>query len=455
MDNIYSQEIIEFLKQNVIFRDVAIFDDPDAINKLCAIIDVSTVEQGQTILQMGDRGDSIVLVLDGIVDIIVKKNAKNGADSETVKAGEVHCGSFVGEMALIGQATRMASVQAQTKCCIGTIRSDDFWGYFNKTPTMAKNIIVEMNRRSKEISANYINRLIDEKEEQQRAREELERKVAEKTDMLREKDVQLLTMDRISGITKLAAGIAHEINNPLSFVKSSVSFVKKGVGKMVGAAHYWDDKPLAKDIADDYKDYLSQINFEYMIKTLDDKFDRIQKGIERIIVIVKNLKSFSRVDKGELCSIDLNQSIKEAVSVLDTEDRENVEFVTELGEMPLFECSANEIHQAILYALQNAIDAVEDNGIVRVASSYNEDDKMITIKIVDNGKGMTPDVLRNAMQPFFTTKPVGSGTGLGLTIIERIITGHNGKLRVASTENSGTTVTMILPVGKKDSDADG
>ncbi|MGR3176945.1 MAG: sensor histidine kinase, partial [Candidatus Anammoxibacter sp.] len=140
----------------------------------------------------------------------------------------------------------------------------------------------------------------------------------------------------------------------------------------------------------------------------------------------------------------------------DTEDRENIEFVTELADnMPLFECSANEIHQAILYVLQNAIDAVEDNGIVRVASFYNEDDKTITMKIIDNGKGMSPDVLRNAMQPFFTTKPVGSGTGLGLTIIERIITGHDGKIQIVSTEDSGTTVTMILPVVKKSSGADG
>ncbi|MGR3177750.1 MAG: cyclic nucleotide-binding domain-containing protein, partial [Candidatus Anammoxibacter sp.] len=362
MDNIYSPEIIELLKQNVIFRDVDIFNDLDVLKELCAIVDVSNVEPDQTIMKIGDPGDTIVLVLDGIVDVIVKKDAKNGMDSETVKANEVHGGSFVGEMALISKSTRVATVMAQTKCCIGTIKSVDFWDYFRKTPGLAKNIIVEMNRRSKEVSTHYINRLIAEKDEQARAREELEQKVQEKTDMLREKDVQLLTMDRISGITKLAAGIAHEINNPLSFVKGSVTFVKKGVAKMVGAAHYWDDKDIPKEIADDYKDYLSQINFDYMITTLESKFDRIQKGIERIIVIVKNLKSFSRVDKGETCAIDLNQSIKEAVAVLDTEDRENIEFVTELADnMPLFECSANEIHQAILYVLQNAIDAVEDN----------------------------------------------------------------------------------------------
>ncbi|MGR3317595.1 MAG: ATP-binding protein [Candidatus Anammoxibacter sp.] len=453
-----NQEIVELLKQNVIFRNIDTFDEPDVVKEIFAIIKISYLEPGQTIMEMGDPGDSIVLILDGIVDVIVKKEVKGGESEssyETVKANEVHSGSFVGEMALISQSTRIASVRTQTKCCIGTIQSVDFWHYFRKNPGLAKNIIIEMNRRAKDVSANYINRLIAEKEEQKRAKEELEIMVKEKTEQLREKDVQLLTMDRISGITKLAAGIAHEINNPLSFVKGSVTFVKKGVSKMVGAAQYWDDKPLSKDIADDYKDYLSQINFDYMIKTLDDKFDRIRKGIDRIVVIVKNLKSFSRVDKGDMCNIDLNQSIKEAVEVLDTEDRENVEFVTELEDgMPLFECSANEIHQSILYALQNAIDAVEDNGIVRVVSSYNEDEKNIIIKIIDNGKGMSPDVLREAMHPFFTTKPVGSGTGLGLTIIERIIIGHGGKLTLSSKENSGTTVTMALPIDKKKDDGD-
>lgn len=441
MTKFNTQQTIELLKQNVIFQNVDIFNKPDIEKEIFEIINISYVEPDQIIMKKGDYADSIVLVLNGSVNIEVQ-NTKG----DEIKAALVDAGSFVGEMAIVDQSTRMATVKANSECCIGTIRSEDFWNYFKKNPALAKNVIIEMNKRNKEVSANFINRLLKEKEDERKAKEDLEKLVEMKTIQLREKDVQLMTMDRLSGITTLAAGIAHEINNPLSFVKSSVSFVKKGLTKMVGAAQFWDDKQIDKVLLDDYNDYLTQINFEYMVKTLDEKFERITKGIDRIIIIVKNLKSFSRVDKGNVSSINLNQSIIEALDVLNTEDMDNVKLVTELEEIPEIKCCANEIHQCLFYVIQNAIDAVESNGIVRVCSSYNENDKQIIIKIIDNGKGMSPEELRSVMNPFFTTKPVGSGTGLGLTITEKIIVSHNGSINISSKKDSGTTVTLKLPI---------
>lgn len=288
--------------------------------------------------------------------------------------------------------------------------------------------------------------LIKEKEDLIRFNQDLEKQVKDKTGQLREKDIQLLEMDRIAGIGTLAAGIAHEINNPLSFVKSSINFVKKGVGKLVGTSKFWDDQPVPEPIMKSYKEYLSQINFEYLINSLDDKFNSIKNGIERIMQIVVNLKSFSRVDKENIGKIDINKSIEEAVKIITSKDLENVEFVKEFQGIPLIDCSPNDIHQCLLHIIQNAVDAVEDNGIIKVSSLHDKEDEQVVIKIIDNGKGMSPEVIRQAFNPFFTTKPVGSGTGVGLSIIERIIKRHGGKIDLSSKENFGTTVTMTLPV---------
>ena len=288
--------------------------------------------------------------------------------------------------------------------------------------------------------------LIKEKKDLLSFNQELEKQVEEKTEQLRQKDLQLLEMDRVVGIATLAAGIAHEINNPLSFIKGSIGFIKKGVDKMVGMARYLDGIPVPKPFLKDYKDYLDQINFDYLINSLEKKFDIIKKGVERITKIVNSLSCFSRVDREEIGKIDINQSIEEAIKILASQRLEYVEFVKELQELPPIVCSTNAINQCLLLAIQNAIDAVEYNGIIRIITSFNEKEGQVLIKIVDNGKGMSPEVLRLAFNPFFTTKPVGSGTGIGLSIIERVIKRHSGKIDFSSKEGSGTTITMMLPV---------
>jgi C4-dicarboxylate-specific signal transduction histidine kinase len=272
------------------------------------------------------------------------------------------------------------------------------------------------------------------------------KEIQEKTDQLRQKDLQLIEMDRIAGIGTLAAGIAHEINNPLGFVKSSIGFLKKGVDKMVGALGYWDDKPVSEPLLKDYNDYLAKINFEHLTGSLETKFDRIQRGIERIMKIVKSLRSFSRLDMETVGKIDINQSIEDAVEILSTQDAKDVEFVREFQEVPLTKCSPNEINQCLLHVLKNALDAVDHKGIIRMMTLCNEKGNQIIIRIADNGSGMSPEMVRQALNPFFTTKPVGSGTGIGLSLTERIIKRHGGMINVSSKEGEGTTVTMTLPV---------
>jgi len=272
------------------------------------------------------------------------------------------------------------------------------------------------------------------------------KEIQEKTEQLRQKDLQLIEMDRIAGIGTLAAGIAHEINNPLGFVKSSIGSLKKRMDKLPGALGYWDDKPISEPLLKDYEDYLTQINFDGLANSLDTKFDRIQRGIERIMKIVSSLRSFSRLDMETVGKIDINQSIEDAVEVLSTQDAKDVEFVREFQEVPLIECSPNEINQCLLHILKNALDAVDHKGIIKMMTSYNEDKDQTIVRIVDTGKGMSPEVVRQALNPFFTTKAVGSGTGVGLSLTEGIIKRHGGMINISSKEGEGTTVTITLPV---------
>lgn len=271
----------------------------------------------------------------------------------------------------------------------------------------------------------------------------------EKTEQLRQRDLQLLEMDRIVGIGTLAAGIAHEINTPLSIVKSSVGLLQKCIGKMTDAIHYWDDKPLPEALLTAYNDYLSGMNLEQLTASLDARYDRITRGIERIMKIVSSLKSFSRVDMEATGKIDLNRSMEDAVDVLSTQDDKEVEFVKEFKDVPLLECYPREINQGLLHVLKNALDAIDHKGTITLTTLYREEDDQIVIGISDDGKGMSPEVVKQVFNPFFTTKAVGSGTGVGLSMTERIIRRHGGKIDISSKEGEGTTVTIAFPVGRE------
>ena len=274
---------------------------------------------------------------------------------------------------------------------------------------------------------------------------ELKKEIQEKNEQLRQKDLQLIEMDRIVGIGTLAAGIAHEINNPLGFIKSTTGFLKKSLDKMIGAVRYWDDKPVPEALLKDYNDYLAGINFDHVTNSLESRYDRINRGIERIMKIVNSLKSFSRVDMETVGKIDINKSVEEAIELLSTHDLKDVEFVKEFREVPLMECYPNEINQCLLHVLNNALDAVDQKGTIKLITSCIEEEDQTVIRIVDNGKGMSDETLRQALNPFFTTKPVGSGTGVGLSMTERIIKRHGGKINISSKEGEGTTVELTLP----------
>lgn len=254
---------------------------------------------------------------------------------------------------------------------------------------------------------------------------QLEEKVETKTAQLRQKDLELIEMDRIASINSLAAGMAHEINNPLGFVKSSVDFLKKLIDSFI-------DKKACQN--------------QPSVDRIERQFVRIEKGIKRISQLIDTLRYLSNVNKSEMIPVNINKSIEKTIDLFQTSDTKGPKFSTIFADLPKILCSGTEIHLCLMNVIKNARDAIleNDNPEICITSQYNEINDQIVICVKDNGAGMPPETLRRVFDPFYTTRKVGQGTGLGLTLTERILKRYGGNIYLDSQEGKGTTVTIVL-----------
>ena len=272
---------------------------------------------------------------------------------------------------------------------------------------------------------------------------ELESQVREQTSLLRAKDLQILEMDRMVGMATLTAGMAHEINTPLGIIKSSVSNVTTTIFAFMDAVERQFDG-LGEE-GDDRHNAFGQDRMATMTESLRNKFGRILRGVDRIDTIIQDLKQFSNVDCAEISTIDLNGCLNESFAILNWSHDKKIEIKKHFRQIPAITCFPGLLKQSLLQVLRNAVDAVEMVGMVTVSTAYDCGKDEVTIQVEDNGRGMTAEVLRMAFNPFFTTKPVGSGTGMGLALVETTIKRHGGRIFLASQEGIGTTVNIILP----------
>ena len=266
----------------------------------------------------------------------------------------------------------------------------------------------------------------------QQERDNLEKKVEEKTFELRKKDVQLIEMDRLVSTYTLAAGIAHEINTPLGIVKSGLFALKKGFNTLLDAVQYWDKIELAENLKNNYKDFCENSNLGTHLRTFPTRLERIERGLQRISNIVLQFQSFGRFKTGSIASIDINQSIEEAISILFKNKNSNIVLNKSYSDIPLIECLPNDINQCLLQLLRNAKDSIVDKGTITIKTSYDQPHNHALISIEDTGKGMSEEILGQAFHPFFTTKDIGEGTGLGLTITEKAVKSHGGSIKMNS-----------------------
>ena len=267
---------------------------------------------------------------------------------------------------------------------------------------------------------------------------------------LEEVQRQLLQADRMASIGQLAAGVAHEINNPIGYIQSNLGTLREYVQSLLrlieaqdGALHRlrMEQPETARQI----EDLREQIDFEFLAKDLPTLLAESQEGIARVRKIIQDLRDFSRAGHAEDWSLaDIHAGLDSTINIVWNDLKYKVELLKRYGDIPPVECLPSQLNPEILNIQVNAGHAIEQRGQITI-TTYAEGG-MVFIEISDSGKGIPAENLARVFEPFFTTKPIGKGTGLGLSISYGIIKKHNGDIDVRSEVGVGTTFLIKLPV---------
>ncbi|MEM1393721.1 MAG: ATP-binding protein, partial [Cyanobacteria bacterium P01_D01_bin.116] len=270
---------------------------------------------------------------------------------------------------------------------------------------------------------------------------------------------QLIQREKMSSLGQLVAGIAHEINNPVNFIHGNLEYTKDYLHDLLNLVEVYQlEYPNPTEIIEEE---IENIELEFLQEDLPNILSSMQIGSERIREIVKSLRTFSRLDEADYKKVDIHESIESTLMIIQSRLKTNSErceitVVKNYDSLPLVECYAGELNQVFLNLLFNAIDVLEE----KIKKSNNSpflapqisistkilDSQLIAIHIADNGLGMTEEIRENIFNPFFTTKPVGQGTGLGLAVSYQIVVDkHHGELKCSSTPGEGTEFVIEIP----------
>ena len=264
---------------------------------------------------------------------------------------------------------------------------------------------------------------------------------------LQHSQTQVLQQEKMATIGQLAAGVAHEINNPLGFIGSNLSSLNKYWKKLCEYMGY--QKELLADLvneeqADQLDRRNKQLKIDFVVEDTEDLINESLEGVEQVKSIVANLKSFSRVDQAKYDLADINQCLETTLNILRNELKYSATLHKDYALLPLTYCYPQQLNQVFMNLLVNAGHAIGSKGNIHIVT--RTDNERILISIRDDGCGIPEENLIRLFEPFFTTKDVGKGTGLGLSIAYDIIDRHKGKLQVDSRLGEGSTFTITLPV---------
>jgi PAS domain S-box-containing protein len=264
---------------------------------------------------------------------------------------------------------------------------------------------------------------------------------------------RLVQTEKLASLGQLVAGVAHEINNPLSFVSNNVAVLGRDLGDLLGLVAIYRQgetelQSVRPELVQKIAELDNRIDLGYSISNLPRLIDRTREGLKRIEQIVKELRLFARVDEGDWNEIDLNPGIDSSINMVKGYARKKgVRIMMDPGALPTIRCRAARIHQVVVNLLTNAIDACpEDTGVVTVRTQTESESMGLRIEIEDNGCGIDEAIRERIFDPFFTTKPIGHGTGLGLSISYGIVDEHGGRIEVQSSPGKGSCFTVHLPI---------
>ncbi|MBF0572735.1 MAG: response regulator [Desulfamplus sp.] len=273
-----------------------------------------------------------------------------------------------------------------------------------------------------------------------------------------EKQAALIVQtDKMASIGILAAGVAHEINNPLSFINSNLLALKRYLTKIDVLHRKYDDVELflrysgldnAPALLEELAEFKKENKTELIMSDIYDLTDESLDGIDEIKTIVDNLKTFSRIDEPSYSYLDINRAIDNTINILWNELKYKAEIIKNYGRIPEIRCFPQKISQVFMNLILNAAQAIEKQGTITISTKLVTTDQQIDfieIKIKDTGCGIPKENLNKLFDPFFTTKPIGKGTGLGLSITYEIIKAHKGSIEVLSELGKGTEMVILLP----------
>ncbi|WP_427162723.1 PAS domain-containing sensor histidine kinase [Aliinostoc sp. HNIBRCY26] len=269
----------------------------------------------------------------------------------------------------------------------------------------------------------------------------------------------MIQAEKMSSLGQLVAGVAHEINNPVNFIHGNISHLEEHTRDLLNLINIYQQKNLAND--PELYEFMAEIDLEYIQDDLPRILQSMQIGTQRIRQIVLSLRTFSRMDEAEFKAVDIHEGIDSTLMILqhrlkEQSERPAIQVVRDYGSLPLVECYAGQLNQVFMNILANAIDALEEAMVKNHYIFINPqicikteilNKNLISISIVDNGIGMSAETQQKIFNPFFTTKPIGKGTGMGMSISYQIIAEkHGGKLECHSTPGKGTEFIIEIPV---------
>ncbi len=259
---------------------------------------------------------------------------------------------------------------------------------------------------------------------------------------------QLLQSEKMASIGQLAAGVAHEINNPIGYVHSNLGSLQEYLHSLFSLIEMYERAlraPDPKALLPEIDDMRARYDIDFISGDLPQLMAESREGIERVTQIVRNLKDFSysgREDSWK--STDLHAGLDSTINIIWNELKYKVTLEKRYGKLPLVQCLPSELNQVFMNILLNAGHAIKERGKITLTTGAAADE--VWLEIEDTGGGIPEDIQQRIFDPFFTTKPVGSGTGLGLSISYGIVKKHNGRIEVRSTPGEGSCFRITLPI---------
>lgn len=286
----------------------------------------------------------------------------------------------------------------------------------------------------------------------------LEQTLIKKNEQLKETQAALVQTEKLAGVGQLAAGMAHEINNPIAYVSNNLAVLQRDVQALMELINTYGQcrsilEQSDSELVDSIRQAEAECDLEWLTENLPHLFESSRDGLSRVREIVSNLRDFAHLDEAEIDSMDVAFAMDSTLRILAPDfERKQLDIHRQFEENVSVVCQPAKIKQVFHGMICNAVQASDSGGRIEISVSGDEDN--VTVAIGDNGCGMDETTRKRLFEPFYTTRPVGSGRGLGLAISYGIIEQHGGTIEFDTTPGEGTTFRIVLPRKRKPAGSD-